>query len=94
MVINHVYSKEVEGSLETRLGALEMQMKGSVERKMTNIESALDRKMNRIETKTTELAQNNATGWKLPFLILVVIIVAAAAGLYYMYLRLQKMHIL
>ena len=50
-----------------------MQMKGSVELKMTNIESALDRKMARIETKTTELAQNNSGSWKLPFLILVVV---------------------
>jgi hypothetical protein len=71
-----------------------MQMKGSVERKMTNIESALDRKMARIETKTTELAQNNSGGWKLPFLVLLVVIFAAAGGLYYFYLRLQKMHIL
>lgn len=69
-------------------------MKGSVERKMTNIESALDRKMARIETKTTELAQNNAGGWKLPFMILVVIIATAAGGLYYFYRRLLKMHIL
>lgn len=69
-------------------------MKGSVERKMTNIESALDRKMARIETKTTELAQYNAGGWKLPFLILLVIMAAAAGGLYYFYRRLLKMHIL
>jgi hypothetical protein len=35
--------QEVEG-LEKRLSSSEMQMKGTVERKMTNIESALDRK--------------------------------------------------
>ena len=92
--LEDIIKKEVEGSLETRLSALEMQMKGSVERKMTNIESALDRKMARIETKTTELAQNNSGGWKLPFLVLLVVIFAAAGGLYYFYLRLQKMHIL
>ncbi len=84
----------MEGSLESRLSALELQMKGSVERKMTNIESALDRKMNRIESKTTELTKNNGGSWKWPFIILVIIFIAAAGGLYYFYLRLQKMHIL
>jgi hypothetical protein len=80
--------------LEKRLSALELQMKGNVERKMFNIESALDRKMNTLETKTTELTKTDAGGWKLPFLILSMIIVAAAIGLYLFYLKMKKMHIL
>jgi hypothetical protein len=82
--------------LEKRLTALELQMKGSVERKMINIESALDRKMNSLESKTTELA-NSATGstsWKLPFFILIVVLAAIFVGLYLFYLKMKKMHIL
>lgn len=69
-------------------------MKGTVERKMSNIESALDRKMTRMESKTSEMAQSNAGAWRLPFMVLLVVIIGAAIGLYYFYLRLKKMHLL
>ncbi len=85
----------MEGSLEKRLSALEMQMKGSVERKMTNIESALDRKMTNLESKASEIAQTSvASSWKLPFFILVVVLGAVGVGLYLFYLKMRKMHIL
>lgn len=87
--------KQVEGSLESRLSALELQMKGGIEKKMSNIESALDRKMNRIETQASELAQTGSSdGWKLPFLFLLLVIVVAGVGLYMFYLKMKKMHIL
>lgn len=89
-----IIKKEVEGSLETRLSALEMQMKGSVERKMSNIESALDRKMTRIESKASEIVQTGSAAWRLPFFILLVVFLASAGGIYYFYRRLQKMHLL
>lgn len=69
-------------------------MKGSVERKMSNIESALDRKMTNLEVKATELTKTDSGSWKLPFMILVMIMVAAAIGLYLFYLKMKKMHIL
>ncbi len=71
-----------------------MHLKNSVERRMTNIENALDRKMIRIVDQTTELAKTNANSWQLPFIFLVVVISAAGAGLYYFYRKLQKMHLL
>eukprot|EP01039_Chlorochromonas_danica_P003611 gene3612-3954_t len=87
--------KQVEGSLESRLSSLELQMKGGIEKKMSNIESALDRKMNRIETQASELVQTGSSdGWKLPFLFLLLVIVVAAVGLYMFYLKMKKMHIL
>ena len=84
----------MEGSLEKRLSALELQMKGSVERKMSNIERALDRKVSTIETKTNEITKIESGSWKLPFLILAMVMVAAAIGLYLFYLKMKKMHIL
>ena len=92
--IERLIKQEVEGSLEKRLSALELQMKGNVERKMSNIESALDRKMNNLESKATELTKVDAGSWRLPFLILVLVMVAAAIGLYLFYLKMKKMHIL
>lgn len=86
--------EQVEGSLESRLHALELQMKGSVERKMSNIESALDRKMGRIESKTSEMAMTSSSAWRMPFFLLLLVMAAAAGGLFYFYRRLQKMHIL
>lgn len=94
-VLEKLIKQEVEGSLEKRLSALEMQMKGSVERKMTNIESALDRKMTNLESKASEIAQTSvASSWKLPFFILVVVLGAVGVGLYLFYLKMRKMHIL
>lgn len=88
-------SQEVEGSLEKRLSALELQMKGTVERKMTNIETALDRKMNTLESKATEIVQtSSSSSWKLPFFILIVVLGAVFVGLYLFYLKMKKMHIL
>jgi len=86
--------KEVAGSLDSRLTALEMQMKGSVEKKMMNIETSLDRKMTRLQSQADEFGKENAGSWKLPFLILVVLLVAAAVGLYFFYEKMRKMHLL
>jgi hypothetical protein len=70
-------------------------MKGTVERKMTNIESALDRKINSFETKASEIAQTTvSSSWKLPFFILTVVLVAVGVGLYMFYLKMRKMHLL
>jgi hypothetical protein len=73
-------------------------MKGSVERKMTNIESALDRKMVNLESKTTELAKTTAdrsgSTWFWPFVVLVIVLAGVGAGLYAFYLKMRKMHIL
>lgn len=69
-------------------------MKGNVERKMFNIETALDRKMSNLETKTSELTKTDAGDWRLPFVILLLVVVAAAIGLYLFYLKMKKMHIL
>jgi hypothetical protein len=92
--LENLIKQEVEGSLEKRLSALELQMKGNVERKMFNIETALDRKMNTLEVKTAELTKTDAGGWQLPFFILTMVVVAAAIGLYLFYLKMKKMHIL
>lgn len=69
-------------------------MKSLVDRKMTNIESALDRKMGTLETKATEIASQSSSSWKLPFIILILFIGAAGVGLYLFYLKIQKMHLL
>ena len=69
-------------------------MKSQVERKMSNIESSLDRKMTRMEEKTEQMQSSEAGSWKKPFLFLVVIILAAGAGLYKFYRNLLKRHIL
>jgi hypothetical protein len=87
-------SQEVAGSLDARLTALEQQMKGNVEKKMLNIESSLDRKMNRLQNQAAELGKEQAGSWKIPFLILVVLMIAAAIGLYFFYERMRKMHLL
>jgi hypothetical protein len=86
--------QEVAGSLDARLTALEQQMKGNVEKKMLNIESSLDRKMNRLQNQAAELGKEQAGSWKIPFLILVVLMIAAAIGLYFFYERMRKMHLL
>lgn len=86
--------KEVDGTLDKRLTSLEMQMKGSVERKMNNIESSLDRKMSTMEEKASTIVTTNAGSWKLPFLFLLVIITAAGIGLYFFYKSLLKKHLL
>lgn len=82
------------GSLDARLTALELQMKGSVERKMLNIESSLDRKMTRLQSQAEELGKESAHSWKIPFLIIVVLMIGAAVGLYLFYERMRKMHLL
>ena len=92
--IEKLIKQEVEGSLEKRLSALELQMKGNVERKMSNIETALDRKMTNLESKATELTKNDSGSWKLPFLLLVMVMIAGCIGLYMFYLKMKKMHIL
>jgi hypothetical protein len=71
-------------------------MKGQVDRKMINIESALDRKMTKFETKASELAKSGGAegGWKLPFFILVAVLLAVGVGLYVFYLKMRKMHFL
>lgn len=95
VVFTELLRQEVEGSLESRLSALELQMKGQVDRKMINIESALDRKMNKFETKASELAKSGGEGgWKLPFFILVAVLVAVGIGLYVFYQKMRKMHFL
>lgn len=95
--LENLVKKTVEGSLETRLSALELQMKGQVDRKMINIESALDRKMDKFESKASELAKaggGGESGWKVPFFILVAVLVAVGVGLYMFYQKLRKMHLL
>jgi predicted PurR-regulated permease PerM len=86
--------QEVAGSLDSRLTALEQQMNGQVNKKMMNIENALDRKMSNLEQKAEEFSKEGATSWRLPFLILLVLMIAAAVGLYLFYERLRKMHLL
>jgi hypothetical protein len=71
-----------------------MQMKGGIEKKMSNIESALDRKMTRLETQATELVTTGNDSWKLPFILLVVVVSAAGIGLYMFYEKLKKKHFL
>ena len=82
------------GSLDSRLTALELQMKGTVEKKMLNIETSLDRKMSRLQSQAEDLGKESAGSWKLPFLILVVLMLGAAVGLYFFYEKMRKMHLL
>ncbi len=82
------------GSLDSRLTALELQMKGAVEKKMLNIETSLDRKMSRLQSQAEDLGKESAGSWKLPFLILVVLMLGAAVGLYFFYEKMRKMHLL
>lgn len=82
------------GSLESRLSALELQMKGTVEKKMLNIETSLDRKMSRLQTQADEYGKENAGSWKIPFFILVFVVIAAGVALYMFYERMRKMHLL
>jgi len=84
----------VDGTLDKRLSSLEMQMKGSVERKMNNIESSLDRKMNSIQDKTSTIVNSNSSSWKLPFLLLSLFVLCAGVGLYFFYRNLLKKHLL
>mmetsp|Transcript_21464 Transcript_21464/g.48610 ORF Transcript_21464/g.48610 Transcript_21464/m.48610 type:complete len:430 (-) Transcript_21464:197-1486(-) len=86
--------KEVDGSLESRLTALESQMHGNVERKMSNIEDSLDRKMTRLESQAEGLGRQNAGSWKIPFLILALLLVLGGVGLYLFYEKMRKMHLL
>lgn len=69
-------------------------MKGSVERKMSNIESSLDRKMSNMENKASDIVNTNAGSWKIPFLILLIVLVGAGIGLYMGYRNLLKKHLL
>lgn len=87
----------MSGSLDSRLTALELQMKGTVDRKMSNIESSLDRKMSQLENKASDLGRDSvaaAASWRWPFIILVTIMIAGAIGLYMFYLKMKKMHLL
>eukprot|EP01034_Spumella_vulgaris_P031490 gene31490-38894_t len=47
--------QSVDSTLDKRLTTLELQMKGNVERKMSNIESSLDRKMSSLEDKASSI---------------------------------------
>ena len=87
-------SQQVSESLDSRLTALELQMKGTVEKKMMNIETSLDRKMDRLQTQANELGKESAGSWKIPFMILVVLMIAAAVGLYFFYENMKKRHLL
>lgn len=69
-------------------------MKGTVEKKMLNIETSLDRKMSRLQSQAEDLGKESAGSWKLPFLILVVLMLGAAVGLYFFYEKMRKMHLL
>ncbi len=84
----------MDGTLDKRLSVLELQMKGSVERKMNNIESSLDRKMSSMENKASSIVNSNAGSWKLPFLFLLVVMIAAGVGLFFFYRNLLKRHLL
>lgn len=84
----------VDGTLDKRLTSLELQMKGSVERKMSNIESSLDRKMSNMESKASNIVNSNAGSWKIPFLILLIVLAAGGVGLYMGYRNLLKKHLL
>lgn len=84
----------MDGTLDKRLTSLELQMKGSVERKMSNIESSLDRKMSNMESKASNIVNSNAGSWKIPFLILLIVLAAGGVGLYMGYRNLLKKHLL
>ncbi len=68
-------------------------MKSQVERKMSNIESSLDRKMTRMEEKTEQMQTADAGSWKIPFLFLTIALLGGAVVLYRFYKHLLKMHL-
>lgn len=73
-------------------------MHGVVDRKFSNMEMALDRKLeNVVEEKTNEIkktASISSSTWQLPFLFLLVLIIAASVAMWMFYQKIRKMHLL
>ena len=97
-----VVKTEVEGTLAGRLDHLEKQMKGNVESKINGLNKQLDAKISRMEellkkseatAKGATAADNNKpSSW--PFYFLVLIVFSQVAVTVWIYLKLQKMHLL
>merc|ERR1712000_36178 len=85
-----VIKKEVDGTLESRLNRLELQLNGNMNRKAKGMESQLNKQLE----SSLESSMTSAGSWKLPFLIIVVLLLASAIGLFIFYKKLIKRHIL
>ncbi len=75
-------------STSSRLTQLEEQLRNNIlqlKNKATDIEKDVEKKLSTI---------SNNSGWKLPFLLILLILGGAAVGLYIFYQRLKKMHML
>lgn len=71
-------------SLAERVEALEHGNATAIRSQLLALEETLDKKIKAI----------SGSGWKFPFIMLLLVMIGAAVGLYFFYLRLKKMHML
>jgi len=103
--LESIVKKEVEGSLDHRITALETKFNTYVNKQMSDIEVSLDQsvkhKIRGIEDVYISKAQKlqnelkvEKGAWMIPFLILLVLMIGAGVGLYLFYEKMRKMHLL
>jgi len=95
-----VIKRDVEGTLQSRLGTIEAQLKGTVDRSMSNRETVLDKKLEVLE-KSVKAAKDmsaksaaSAGSWRWPVFFLFVFFILACVGAYMFYRYMKKHHIL
>jgi len=103
--LESIVKKEVEGSLDHRISALEAKFNTYVSKHMSDMELSLDQsvkhKIRGIEDVYVSKAQQlheelkvEKGAWMIPFLILVVLMIGGAVGVYLFYEKMRKMHLL
>ncbi len=96
--------KQVDGTIAERLNVIERQLKGTVDRKITNVADNLERKLDvKVEKSATKAATTAAAAagsggssgdWKIPFAMLCLLFIACSIGFYRFYEKMRRSHIL
>lgn len=91
--IDHIESQireNIEGALYDRLAKVEDMLKKTMDNKLGTLTKNIGKDMDQKFQSTA----NDAQGWKLPFIILIVLLIGCCIGLYLFYLNLKKTHML
>jgi cytochrome c-type biogenesis protein CcmH/NrfG len=88
-------SKQVLDRLDQRLKSLEVRVKGNVDNALgSRLESMEETMTSRLASTLSQEAAGKYTGWRLPFVLLLIVIGSIFYLLYRQYLHLKKMHFL
>ena len=78
-------------NMAQRLEEVERLTKHNVDKKLSNIEVALNRKLERLQMRADELTQQKSSGsWKLPFVLVLIVLLGSLAAIGMFYEKMRK----